>query len=137
MPTNPITKDYGRTSRCYVSGYVRDRTHSVRLIVSEKRDLVADFNGAMDAVRKIVKARWRTDFGYITTMSNAVIADDQRSTKVTATANWIGDQMFHLEATLDNGEVLTQMYYISVSGNPWFLPSSTIYGPPELIVTYP
>lgn len=132
--TSPTT-DYGRTSRCYVSGYQRDRVHSIRLVVSERRDLVADFNGAMDKARKIVKARWRTDFGYIASMSNAVIAADQRSTKVTLTANWIGDQMVHLEATLDNGDVFTQMYYVSISGNPWFLPSSTVYGPSELIVT--
>lgn len=135
-PPPPVVacNEYGRVTRCYVSGYQRDYVHTSRLIIGERRCLLADFNGAISPARTIVKARWRTDFGYICIISNAQIASDQRSTQVTLAANWIGDQMLHLEATLDNGEAYTQMFYVSVSGNPWFLPTYTTYGPSELTV---
>lgn len=131
----PKCDELGRTTRVYVSAYTRERVHTSRLIIGEKRCLLADFNGAIGSARKIVKARWRTDFGYICIPSNPSIAADQRSTQIQLAANWIGDMMIHLEATLDNGEVYTQMFYVQVSGNPWFLPSYTVYGPSELVVT--
>lgn len=127
--------DLGRSTTCHVSGYNRGRLHQSRLITGEKRQLVADFNGAMPVGRTIASARWRCDIAYVLEMSNATIATDKRSTQVDILAQWLGSTMLICEATLDNGEIYTQMFVVDVSGNPYFLPSSTTPGPLELTAT--
>lgn len=127
--------DIGRTTACNVSGYDRARVHQSRLVQGEKRALVANFNGAMQAGRTIVSARWRCESTPFLVMENATITTDKRSTAVDITAAWLGCAMVLCEATLDNGEVYTQMFSVEVSGNPWFVPATTSPGPTELVAT--
>lgn len=127
--------DLGRSTTCRVSGYNRGRLHQSRLITGEKRQLVADFNGAMPLARNITSARWRCDVAYVLAMSNPSIAADKRSTQIDIVAQWLGSTMMLCEATLDNGEIYTQMFVVDVSGNPYFLPSSTTPGLLDLTVT--
>lgn len=127
--------EIGRVSKANASAYYRTRVHDTRLMLGEKRCLVANFNGAIAAARTIASVKWRTFAGYVAIMADARIQSDQRSTAVDVTANWIGDASIRCEATLDNGEVYIQPFRVSVSGDPIYLPVQTTVGPLELTAT--
>lgn len=125
----PVCDEIGRTSKAVASAYYRTRIHDVRLMMGEKRCLVADFNGAISSARAIASIVWRCDFGYIAQMSNARIQAGNRSAAVDIIANWIGDSVMQCAATLDNGEVYMQMFRVDVSGDPIFMPAVSGNGP--------
>jgi len=124
--------EIGPVSKANASAYHRTRIHDVRLMVGEKRCLVANFNGAVSKTRTLASVTWRTDFGYVAVIANARIQSDGRSTAVDVTANWLGDSVIRCEATLDNGEVYIQTFHVSVSGDPIFMPSQSTSGPTVL-----
>lgn len=124
--------EIGRTTRAVASAYYRTRVHDTRLMMGEKRCLVADFSGVISKARTIVSVTWRCDFGYIAQMSNARIQPDARSAAVDILANWIGDSILRCEATLDNGEIYIQPFRVSVSGDPIFMPAMSGNGPTVL-----
>lgn len=128
-PPPPDCDEIGRTSKAVASAYYRTRVHDVRLLMGEKRCLVADFNGVISKARSIVSVVWRCDFGYIAQMSNARIQQTKRSSAVDIIANWIGDSIIRCEAKLDNGEIYVQSFHIDVSGDPIFMPAVTGNGP--------
>lgn len=127
--------EMGRTTTCRVSAYTRSRVHQARVLVGETRALTADLNGAMPAGVTIASARWRLDVGYVASIASPAISADKRSTSVTLAALWIGCTMILCEATLSNGDTLTQMFEVDISGNPYFLPPTTSTGPMDLTVT--
>lgn len=131
-PVVPDCDEIGRTSKAVASAYYRTRVHDVRLVLGERRCLVASFNGAISQSRTIASVKWRCDFGYIAKMANARIQSDNRSTAVDVTANWLGDSIIRCEATLDNGEVYIQPFRVDVSGDPIFMPVSGVIGAVEL-----
>jgi hypothetical protein len=128
----PDCDEIGRASTANVSAYDRARVHEVRLMVGEKRCLVANFNGAISAARTITSVKWRCDFGYIAQMANARIQSNNRSTAVDITANWMGDSIIRCEATLDNGEIYIQSFHVEVNGDPIFLAATSGVGPTVL-----
>lgn len=135
MAASPDCDEIGPVSTANASAFYRTRVHETRLMLGEKRCLVANFNGAIFAARTIASIKWRTFFGYVVVMSNARIQADKRSAAVDITANWIGDASVRCEATLDNGEVYIAPFRIAVSGDPIYLPVQTTIGPLELTAT--
>lgn len=127
--------EIGPTSTASASAFYRTRVHETRLMLGEKRCLVANFNGAISAGRTIASIKWRTFFGYVVVMSNARIQSNLRSAAVDITANWIGDASVRCEATLDNGEVYVAPFLVAVSGDPIYMPVQTTIGPLELTAT--
>lgn len=124
--------EIGRVTKAYVSQHYRTRVHDSRLMLGEKRCMVVELNGALSSGRTISSVTWRCEYPYIAIMANARIQEGQRSAAIDLTANWIGDTTIQCEATLDNGEVYTQMFRVAVSGNPWYLPTQSSSGPTTL-----
>ena len=128
--------EYGRTTRAYVSGYDRTRVHESRLVRGEKRCLVADFNGAIGQGRTIASARVRTDQNWAAVLSNGRIEPSNRAVAVDLQAGWGSPAWIKVEATLDNGEVYTQMFRIMLYDRPWFLSEPVpAQGPNEIVVS--
>lgn len=128
-------EELGRATRAFVSGYDRTRTHEARLVRGEKRCLVANFNGAIPKGRTIAQAVWRTTQNWAAILSNGRIFENDRSTAVDMLAGWGGPAWVKVEATLDNGEVYTQVFRICVQNGPWFSGEANPQsGPQELIV---
>lgn len=119
QPVSDCT-ELGRVTRCYVSGYQRVRVHESRLVRGESRCLVANFNGAVDAARTITSVTWQCQQPYIVAMSNARIPEGAREVAVDMAAQLPGCAWLKCIATLDNGEVYTQLFRVIVRGGPWF-----------------
>ena len=135
MAASPDCDEIGQVSTANASAHYRTRIHETRLMLGDKRCLVANFNGAISTARTIASVKWRTFFGYVAVMSNARVQANRRSAAVDITANWIGDASIRCEATMDNGEVYIAPFRISVSGDPIYLPVQTMIGPLELTAT--
>lgn len=131
-PPPPDCAEIGNATRANASAHYRTRIEAVRLMMGERRCLVANFGGAISAARTITSVTWRCDFGYIAQMANARIQSDKRSVAVDLLANWIGDSIIRCEATMDNGEVYIQPFHVSVSGDPIFMPAVSGNGPTVL-----
>lgn len=128
--------DVGRVTRCYVSAYQRDRVHNSRLIRGESRCLVAEFNGAIGPARTITSVTWRCQWPMYAIMSNARVQSSGRSVAVDILANWPGRAWLKCEATLDNGEVYTQLFHIAIADAAWFAEEqATAQGPTSLTAT--
>lgn len=112
--------ELGRVTRCYVSGYTRNRVHDSRLTRGELRCLVANYNGAIDKARTITSVTWRMNPSLSVLMSNARIAPGAREVALDIRAIWCGDAAIKCEATMDNGEVYAQLFRVSVDDSPWF-----------------
>lgn len=135
-PPSVACEELGRTTRAYVSGYNRTRVHEVRVVRGEKRCLVANFNGAIPKGRTIASAVWRTTQNWAAIMSNGRIFENDRSTAVDLSAGWGGPAWVKCEATLDNGEVYTQVFRVLVQTPPWFAGEpNPVSGPTEVAVT--
>lgn len=129
--------ELGRSTRCYVSAFQRDRVHVSAVSRGETRCLVADFNGALPKARTIQSVTWKCALGFPVVMSNAAI--NGRSTKVDIHAQASGCACFKCEATMDNGEVYAQLFRIDVHSTwRWFWfdnDQSFAQGPTEIQVT--
>lgn len=128
--------ELGRSTRCYVSAFQRNRVHHSDMAQGETRCLVADFNGALPKSRSIAAVKWKCAVGFPVVMSNAAISG--RETKVDIHAQSYGCASFKCEATMDNGEVYVQMFSIAVRGRWrwfWFEDQSFSSGPTELQVS--
>ena len=138
-PTPPEwCMELGRATRCYVSGFQRDRIHEASLVRGESRCLIADFNGALPKGQLIVKATWRCWNGIVGVMSNARIKDDQRETAIDLLAALPGGGMVKCEVTNDHGDACTQLFRILVRGGYWFEgEQGPAQGPSTLTVEIP
>lgn len=116
--------ELGRVTRANVSAYQRARVQHSRLVRGEKRCLVANFNGAIDPARTIISVVWRCEQPYYVGMANARIPNSgaftKRETAVDITAQLQGFAWLKCEATLDNGEIYTQVFTVSVANTPYF-----------------
>ena len=123
-----------RATTAYASAYQLDRIHTSRLVRGDVRPLVADFNGAMGKARSIVSATWRVTQPQGVRLSDAEI-DGKRVEAIMSAG--IGCSSIKCEATLDNGQVLVQRFWIGVSTGPWYQgePTPPATGPYSLTVT--
>lgn len=129
--------EIGRTTTAIVSAYDRNRAHSSMLVRGESRSLVANFNGAIPADSLIVSVIWRCQQPTSVVMSDAAISEDQRQTNVTITAQETWGSPLKVSATLDTGQVYTQVFEVGVSGCPYFQGEQYVsaQGPYELTAT--
>lgn len=118
--TSTWCMELGRATRCYVSGFQRNRVHECRIVRGELRCLIADFNGALPKGQLIASATWRCWNGSVAVMSNARIKDDQRETAIDLMAALPGGGMVKCEVTNDHGEVYNQLFRIIVGDGYWF-----------------
>lgn len=132
-PVSVNCEEHGRTTRAYVSGYDRARVHRSRLVRGDRRCLIADFNGAIPLSRRIVSATWRTNQAYASILSDARIVGREVAVDMTAGS---GLARIKCVATLDNGEVYSQLFIVRVIGGPWLQgEASPSAGPNELAAT--
>lgn len=122
----------GRAVRCYASQYSRDRAHESRFWLGQKLPLVLDLNGVAGKGVTVSSAKWTVLLPYIAVMSNPRILTDNRSVAVDVLANWIDQTTLKCAATLSDGSIITQIYVIDVSGDPWNLPTQSTNGPTTL-----
>lgn len=123
----------GRASKAYVSAYDRTRVVSVRLYPTETRQLVADFNGALEADRTIESAVWDMYvLGYATMADGAI---DGRSTSIRVTASYRGQVAIRCQVTLDNGDVMNQLFAIEIFEGPLWNGDPPASGPSRITVT--
>lgn len=131
----PQTDMIGRVSRAYVSAHDRTRVHHVRLRPQEKHRLIADFNGALPAQRTIVSAVWQMETASAIGMGAASILDGGRAAQVLIEAVERGQHVYmRCQATLDSGEVYTQVFRVDVLDGPVFGDAGAI-GPTRLTAT--
>lgn len=131
-PPAETCQELGRVTRAYVSAYDRARIHQFRLYPSEKRCLVANFNGAIPAGRTITHAEWRMDIISAVAMSAPAIAG--REARVMVYATYWGDVAIRCTVTLDNGEIYSQLFAGRVLNGPYFGTEATAAGPAVLVV---
>lgn len=127
----------GRSTTCNVSGYDREAIHQTRVFPLEKRNLIANFNGAIEPARTIVQAQWDIDAPLAATISGGAIATDQRSTSVTLNCGWGGDNMIRVVVTFDDGSQMQQMFYVACRWGGWFGDTSPANGVTRIVVTAP
>lgn len=123
-PRVPDCTELGHVTRANVSAYQRARIHHSRLVRGEKRCLIANFNGAFDPTRTIQSVTWRCEQPYYIGMANARIPNSGqfpgREAAVDITAQLQGYAWIKCEATLDNGELYTQLFTVAVVNTPYF-----------------
>jgi hypothetical protein len=115
----PVCDELGRVTRAYVSGYQRWRVHRSDLIRGEQRCLAAEFRGAISPARSIVSCQWMCQQNYAIFMSDARISGTECAVTINAqAASWCYMKCL---ATLDNGEVYTQLFLLMIRSAPWFV----------------
>jgi hypothetical protein len=124
--------ELGRETRAYVSGYDRTLAHESRLFPQERRQLVANFNGAMPADAKITRVTWDIQAPCAITMAVPVIDASRRSVRVAIVASQYGIDCVRCQVTLDNGGMLNQYFRVAVYDGPWFGETTPQPGPSHL-----
>jgi hypothetical protein len=114
--TNPRT-ELGRVTRAYVSAFTRTRVHRVNVMAQEKRCLVANFNGALEAGRWIATAVWSVNIPTFVNLLNCDITTDGRETACLMSAQWRGRALVRCTVTLDNGDAQTQYFDAIIDGS--------------------
>jgi len=122
-----IPTDLGRVTRGFVSGYTAARTEIRRIRRYSKRQLVANFNGAMEPGRLITQVRWDCTSPWSTAMSNARVLTKQRQAAVDVAFNYAGAAALQCTVTLDNDEVLSQEFHYTVTDAPIY--PGAVYDP--------
>lgn len=131
----PVCDEIGRATRAYVSAYDRTKVQQVRLYRFERRCMVANFNGAFPPARTIASATWRTDAPEIGVMSNPQISANGRETMVMFASQLGGWANIRVDATLDNGEIYTQVFRVNVREASYFFDDPpSVVGPFSLTV---
>jgi hypothetical protein len=134
-PAADTCKELGRTTRAFVSGYTLDRVQVVRAARTQRRCLVADFNGAIPVGRQITSVTWRCNSPWITILDTPSISANGRAAQVNAILGNCGFGHVKCSVTLDNGEIYTQVFEVRVVDAPYFAEPYQAPGPYELTVT--
>ena len=109
-----------RVFKALASAYNRVRAQVGQVRRQERRTVVADFNGAIAPDRTIVAVQWRCVAPWVLRMSNAAIAADRRSVSVLADFQFGGFAALRATVTLDNGDVLSELFEFTVRDWPGF-----------------
>lgn len=128
-------EEIGRVSQAYASAHNRTRVQLVRVRSGEKRCIIANFNGAIPAGRKIVKADWYLEDAYSAVLSGGAITGEGRKTEVIVSTMNCGTTGVECAATFDNGEVYIQSFVIEVWESPYIAPHSA--GQQQITITAP
>jgi hypothetical protein len=130
-------EEYGRVTRSYGSGFIRDRIHQSNLYPQETRCLVANFNAAIPPSRLIVSALWQTWNISNVILSMPKIPEGQREATVLMQTQVPGPAVVKCTVTLDNGEVYVQNFRINVLCAPIYQGTTWVTGPESVLVTVP
>lgn len=130
-------QEIGPATRARVSAYTLDRVHVVRAVRTQRRCLIADFNGAIPKSRRIVRATWRCDSPWVTIMDTPEITTNGRVAQVSATLGNCGHGAVKCTVDLDNGEIYTQMFEVRVVDARYFDEPYNQPGPFVLQVSAP
>lgn len=129
----------GRKTKGYVSAYDLDQVQKVKVQRTQRRSLVADVYGAVEAPRLITSATWRCTSPWATMMENPTIATNQKSTAVDVVAQDSGWSGIKATITMDDGSILSYQFEFEVTDQPLYptelIPVSS--GPFELVVNFP
>lgn len=126
-----MADEIGRVSRAYVSAYSRARPQVLQIRRTERRHVVADFNGAIPADRTISSVVWRCTSPWVAKMQDAAV--NGREVQITVTFQYGGFSALKCEATLDNDDIYSQSFDCMVRDFPGFYESAPVTaGPFEL-----
>lgn len=117
-PPPPPCEELGRVTKCYVSGYQRNRVHQCNVMPRERRCLTADFTGALPKGRTIVSAAWSTLNPVVVNMQQGECFPTQ--TSVVCLFQYAGVSIVRCVATLDNGDQYVQQFRCIVQPYVWF-----------------
>lgn len=109
-----------RTFTGYVSAYSANQTQQRMVRRRAARNLVANFNGALDAGRTIASVTWFCTSPWITKISNPAINASERSTSVDVRFNYGGIGDIKAVITLDNGEQMNYEFMFTVTDSPLY-----------------
>ena len=104
-------------TRAYVSAYTRNRIHKSSMMAQEVRCLTANFNGALCPGRTIASVVWSVSNPMFVNLNQCEVTG--RETSCLLQAQWRGIALVRCTATMDNAEVYTQYFHISIDGY-WF-----------------
>lgn len=110
--------EIGQVSRANVSAHTRARIHYTRIYPTEKRALVANFNGIIPAGAAITQAQWRMEYAFAVAMINATATT--RETQVMVQGVYRGRASIKAQVTIDNGDTYNQLFVVEVEAGPWF-----------------
>lgn len=128
----------GRTTTAEVSGYVLDRVQVIHAMRTQKRPLVANFNGAILPNQTIVSAIWKSNSPWVTIFDpTASISTDGKSTTINTTFGNCGWGSVKVEVTLNDGQKFNQMFQVRVVDSPWFDEVFQSAGPYNVTVVAP
>lgn len=129
--------EIGISTRSNVSAWDRSRVHQSTLYAAETRRLVANYNGSVQKGVLIESAQWQTYNLPQVIMSDAEIADDQRSTSILIKSQMGGSAILKCTATMSDGSVMTQNFRVNVQYAPVYANTVWTTGPQSLTVTVP
>lgn len=129
--------EIGISTRSNVSAWDRSRVHQSNLYAAETRRLVANYNGSVPKGVLIESALWQTYNQPQIVMSDAEIADDQRSTSILIKSQMGGSAILKCTATMSDGSVMTQNFRVNVQYAPIYANTQWTTGPQSLTVTAP
>lgn len=128
-------EDIGNVTRITASPWRRNRVSLAQITRGEVRQLLFDYNGAIDPARTIVSGRFECGQVYVVFMSNPVILTGARAMAVTIRGNFPLDCMIKALARLDNGEIYVQTVKIVVKDTYWFDGDTLQDNGPAVLVT--
>lgn len=134
-PVPEPCEEIGRVSRAYVSAHTRTRVHSTRIYPTEKRCLVADFNGAIPVGRTITQVTWRMETAGSVAMSNPSVVG--RAAQVMIQGTYRGWAAMKAQVTLDNGEIYNQLFHLEVVEGPYFGDENSLVSGPLVLTATP
>jgi hypothetical protein len=113
-----------RTFKGYASKHSANQVQPCRVRRSQVRTVTVDFNGALETSELIESVTWECTSPWITLLSDAAVADNQKSVSVVITFNYGGCGAVKATATLSDGSKLNYEFGFAVSDCPLY-PSST------------
>lgn len=106
-----------RVTTAYISRFQRSRVHRSRHVRGDAFTLTADANGALESGATVASVVFRVDNPGAVIFGSASI--DDRSASVECTAG-VGFAQVKAEITSSDGDVVTQLFEISVQDAPYF-----------------
>lgn len=107
-----------RVFTAYVSRFQRTRVHRARYIRGEAFTLAVNCNASLAPGAEIASIDWQVQNPNVAILGTA--SKTARSGTVECTTGTGGGTVVKATITADDGAVLTQLFEIGVSGQPWF-----------------
>lgn len=113
-----------RTFKGYASQHAANQTQPARVRRSQVRTVTVDFRGALEGAQLIESVTWECTSPWVTQLSDAAVAADQKSVTVVVTFNYYGCGWVKASATLSDGSQINYEFDFTVLDCPMY-PSAT------------